>query len=91
MIVCKKCFESNFNKWIEPFKPDVKNPDIIPPFNEEVQHYQVYSVEEIASRLQNGEMIEIICNLCKRTHVGKDNNGVIKIRYVNKNWENYIA
>lgn len=89
MIVCKKCFESKFNSWVKPFEENVKEPNIIPPFNEETQHYQIYSIEDVASRLQNGEMIEMICGVCKITHVGKDINGVIKIRKVRDTWVDF--
>jgi hypothetical protein len=89
MIVCKSCFESKIPTWIKPFDQNVSELERIPDYNEEVQHYSVYQVADIASRLQNGQMIEILCSICKRTHVGKDENGVIKVRYVGGTWETF--
>lgn len=81
MIVCKSCYESNFDSWIEPFNENVTELERTPDYNENVQHYSIYTVADIASKLQNGEMIRIICAICKRTHVGKDANGNIKVRF----------
>lgn len=89
MIVCKSCFESKIPTWIKPFDENVGELERIPDYNEEVQHYSVYQVADIASRLQNGEMIEILCSICKRTHVGKDANGIIKVKYAGGNWETF--
>lgn len=90
MIVCKSCFESKIQDWVKPFEetlPD--NIESIPEYNENAQHYSIYQVADIASKLQNGEMIEILCNLCKRTHVGKDANGVVKVKYEGTGWETF--
>jgi len=89
MIVCKSCFESKIPKWIKPFDENVGELERIPDYNEEVQHYSIYQVADIASRLQNGQMIEILCSICKRTHVGKDENGVIKVKYAGGTWETF--
>jgi hypothetical protein len=89
MIVCKSCFESKIQGWIKPFDENAGELERIPDYNEEVQHYSIYQVADIASRLQNGEMIELLCSLCKRTHVGKDENGVIKVKYPGGNWETF--
>jgi len=89
MIVCKSCFESKIPTWIKPFDENVGELERIPDYNEEVQHYSVYQVADIASRLQPGEMIEILCSICKRTHIGKDENGVIKVKYFGGTWETF--
>ena len=89
MIVCKSCFESKIPTWIKSFDENVGELERIPDYNEEVQHYSVYQVADIASRLQNGQMIEIVCTICKRTHVGKDENGVIKVKYVGGTWQTF--
>jgi hypothetical protein len=89
MIVCKSCFESKIPTWIKPFDENVSELERIPDYNEEVQQYSVYQVADIASRLQNGQMIEILCSICKRTHIGKDENGVIKVKYVGGTWETF--
>lgn len=89
MIVCKSCFESRIQNWKKPFDPNVGDLEVIPEYNEQVQHYQVYTVAEIASKLSNGEMMEILCSLCKRTHVGKDENGVVKVRYEGGSWQDW--
>ena len=89
MIVCKSCFESKIQGWIKPFNENAGELERIPDYNEEVQHYSIYQVADIASRLQNGEMIELLCSLCKRTHVGKDVNGVIKVKYAGRDWETF--
>ncbi len=93
MIVCKPCYETNLNSWIMPFNQNVSDPERTPDYNENVQHYSLYTVEEIASKLQNGEMLEIICSICKMTHVGKDPEGNIKVRYAEDptgEWKNYV-
>jgi hypothetical protein len=89
MIVCKSCFETRIQGWIKPFDENAGEIERIPDYNEEVQHYSVYQVADIASRLQNGQMIEILCSICKRTHVGKDENGIIKVKYVGGVWETF--
>jgi hypothetical protein len=89
MIVCKSCFESKIPTWIKPFDENVGELERIPDYNENAQHYHTYQVAEIASKLQNGEMIEILCAICKRTHVGKDANGVIKVKYAGRDWETF--
>lgn len=89
MIVCKSCFESQIQNWKKPFDENVGELERIPDYNEAVQHYQIYQVADIASKLQNGEMIELLCSLCKRTHIGKDENGVVKVKYVGGNWETF--
>lgn len=89
MIVCKPCLKNKFEEWKLPFDPNLEELQEIPKYNEFVQHINTYSVEEVASKLNNGEMIEILCNVCKRTHVGKDENGNIMVKYPGKNWENY--
>jgi hypothetical protein len=89
MIVCKSCFESKIPTWVKPFDENVSELERIPDYNEEVQHYSVYQVADIASRLQNGQMIEILCVICKRTHVGKDENGIIQVKYVGGVWETF--
>lgn len=81
-IVCKSCFDDKIQEWIIPFEENITEPDQLGEYNEQAQHYSVYQVADIASKLQNGEMIEIMCNICKRTHVAKDANGVIKVRFV---------
>jgi hypothetical protein len=81
MIVCKSCFETKIQDWVKPFDENITEPEQIGEYNEQVQHYSIYQVADIASKLQNGEMIEILCNICKRTHVAKDQNGVIKVRF----------
>ena len=89
MIVCKSCFETKIQGWIKPFNENVGEIERIPDYNEEVQHYSVYQVADIASRLQNSQMIEILCSICKRTHVGKDENGVVKVKYFGGVWETF--
>jgi len=81
MIVCKSCYETAFDTWIKPFDQNAGDPERTPDYNENMQHYSIYTVADIASKLQNGEMIEIICSICKRTHVAKDANGNIKVRF----------
>jgi hypothetical protein len=82
MIVCKSCFETKIQEWIKPFDENVIDLEQIPEYNEQAQHYSVYQVADVASKLQNGEMIEILCNICKRTHVAKDANGNTKVRFM---------
>lgn len=89
MIVCKNCYENQFNSWVKPFDPQVTEPERLPEYNENVQHYSLYQVEETANKLQNGQMLEIICNICKMTHVAKDENGVIKVRYTGGDWQDW--
>jgi len=89
MIVCKSCFESKIQGWIKPFDENAGELERIPDYNEEAQHYSIYQVADIASRLQNGQMIEILCSICKRTHIGKDENGVIKVKYVGGDWQTF--
>lgn len=89
MIICKKCYEDQLNSWIKPYEAAVQDLERIPEYNENVQHYKVYQVEEIASKLQNGEMMEIVCSVCKKTHVGKDENGTVKVRYSGGDWQNW--
>lgn len=81
MIVCKSCFETKIQDWIIPFEENITEPQHIGEYNEQAQHYSVYQVADIAAKLQNSEMIEILCSICKRTHVAKDANGVIKVRF----------
>lgn len=89
-IVCKNCFENKINGWIKPFENNVNDVESIPDYNENVQHYSVYNVSEIGNTLQNGEMLEILCVYCKMTHVGKDENGILKVRYLgNTDWQIY--
>lgn len=89
MIICKSCFESKIQEWKKPFEQTVTDLEAIPNYNENAQHYSVYQVADIASKLQNGEMIEILCVSCKRTHVGKDENGIVKVRYTGGDWETF--
>jgi hypothetical protein len=88
-IVCKSCFDNEVLSFKKPFNSNPGELERIPEYNENVQHYSIYTVADIASKLNNGEMIEILCTLCKRTHVGKDENGVIKVRYVGGDWVNW--
>ena len=89
MIVCKSCFESQIQQWKKPFDPNAGDLEVIPEYNEQAQHYQIYTVADIASKLSNGEMMEIMCSLCKRTHVGKDENGTVKVRYAGGSWQDW--
>ena len=89
MIVCKSCFEDKIQGWKAPFDENVGDLDRTPEYNENVQHYNVYQIEEIASKLQSGEMIEIMCTICKKTRVAKDENGVVKVKYMGGNWQNW--
>ena len=88
-IVCKSCFENRILSYKKSFDPNAGELDSIPQYNEDVQHYTIYTVADIASKLNNGEMIELLCTLCKRTHVGKDENGIIKVKYVGSDWVNW--
>lgn len=81
-IVCKSCFEAKIQEWKKPFDENATDLEQIPNYNEQAQHYSIYQVADVASKLQNSEMIEILCVVCKRTHVAKDENGVIKVRFV---------
>jgi hypothetical protein len=81
MIVCKSCFDAKIQEWKKTFDENVTDLEQIPEYNEQAQHYSVYQVADVASKLQNSEMIEILCVICKRTHVGKDANGVVKVRF----------
>jgi len=93
MIVCKSCYETAFNGWVKPFDENSGDPERTPDYNEHMQHYSIYTVADIASKLQNGEMIELICSICKRTHVAKDANGVIKVRFAGDpigQWTNHV-
>ena len=92
-IVCKSCFDNKIQDWIIPFKENITEPEQLGEYNEQAQHYSIYQVADIASKLQNGEMIEIMCNICKRTHVAKDANGVIKVRFAGDptgEWKNHV-
>lgn len=89
-IICKNCYEENYQNWKKPFENEVSDPIRMPEYNENMQHYKIYSVEEVSNTLQNGEMIEILCVKCKMTHIGKDTNGIVKVRYIeNTNWTNF--
>lgn len=88
-IVCKSCFESQVQSFKQPFNPNPPELDKVPDYNEYVQHYSIYTVADIAAKLNNGEMMEIICCICKRTHIGKDENGVVKVKYVGTDWVNW--
>jgi hypothetical protein len=89
MIVCKSCFESKIPTWIKPFDENIGELERIPEYNEHAQHYHIYQVAEIALKLQPGEMIEILCSICKRTHVGKDADGVVKVKYAGSGWQTF--
>jgi hypothetical protein len=92
-IVCKSCFDNKIQDWIIPFEENITEPEQLGEYNEQAQHYSIYQVADIASKLQNGEMIEIMCNICKRTHVAKDANGVIKVRFAGDpagEWKNHV-
>lgn len=89
-IVCKECYNEKYESWKKPFVEQPEEQNVLPEYNENVQHFKIYSVQDIADTLQNGEMMEILCVYCKMTHIGKDQNGVIKVRYINDtNWTNY--
>lgn len=88
-IVCKKCYDEKIQNWKQPFENDVVDPSTLPDFNEEGQHYSPIDMIELSGKLNNSEMIEVICAICKRTHLGKDENGVLKERFVNGTWQNY--
>jgi hypothetical protein len=93
-IVCKSCFDNKIQDWIIPFEENITEPEQLGEYNEQAQHYSIYHVADIASKLQNGEMIEIMCNICKRTHVAKDANGVIKVRFAGDpqgQWTNHTT
>jgi hypothetical protein len=89
MIVCKPCFDQKIQEWKTPFNQNVGDLERTPEYNEYVQHYSVYEIEDVASKLQSGEMIEIMCTICKKTHVAKDENGVVKVKYTGGNWQNW--
>lgn len=89
MIVCKPCLDTKIQGWKAPFDENVGDLERTPEYNENVQHYSVYQVEDIAAKLQNGEMIEIMCSICKKTHVAKDQNGVVKVKYVGETWQDW--
>ena len=89
MIICKTCYENQFNNWIKPYDPNCGDLQRTPDYNEHVQHYSVYEIEDVASKLQSGEMIEIMCTICKKTRVAKDENGVVKVKYMGGNWQNW--
>lgn len=88
-IVCKSCFENKILSYKKSFDLNAGELERIPQYNEDVQNYSIYTVADIASKLNNGEMIELLCSLCKRTHVGKDENGVVKVKYVGGDWVNW--
>lgn len=79
-VICKTCYNQNYDNWIRPFEEQVSDPQVMPQYNENIQHYSIYDVNEIANTLKNGEMLEILCVKCKMSHIGKDQNGVIKTR-----------
>ena len=89
-IVCKKCYDEKIQNWKRPFENNVVDPPTLPDFNEEGQHYSPIDMIELGSKLNNGEMIEVICAICKRTHFGKDNNGILKERFTDGVWQDYI-
>lgn len=89
-IVCKNCYTEKYNGWIKPFQNQLSDLESIPDYNENVQHYSLYDVSEIGNALQNGQMLEILCVYCKMTHVGKDENGILKVRYLGQtDWQTY--
>jgi len=89
-IICKPCYETNLNGWKKPFDETITDWQALPEYNENVQHYSVFEVGNLASKLQNGEMLEILCVQCKMTYIGKDPNGVVKVKYLgNSDWTNY--
>jgi hypothetical protein len=90
MIICKSCFESEILSFKKPFDPNPGELERVPDYNENVQHYSVYTVADIASKLNPGEMMEVLCTHCKRTHVGKDENGTIKVKYVGGDWIDWV-
>lgn len=89
-IVCKKCYDEKIQNWKKPFENVVFDPESLPDFNEEGQHYTPIDMIELGAKLNNGEMIEVICAICKRTHFGKDENGVLKQRFIGGEWITYI-
>lgn len=89
-IVCKTCYDERYNGWIKPFQNQVSDWEKLPDYNEEVQHFSIFSVEEVGNTLQNGQMLEILCVYCKMTHVGKDENGILKVKYSRQtDWQTY--
>jgi hypothetical protein len=89
LIICKSCFDSKIASWKKPFDENAGELESIPDYNEYAQHAHIYQVTDIASKLDNGEMVEILCAVCKITHVAKDANGVIKVKYTGGNWETF--
>lgn len=93
MLFCKTCIEDRIKEWKKPFDTNVSDLQQIPEYNETMQHVWDFDVTTIASKLLNGEMLEIMCSGCKLTHIGKDLNGSIKIRYAGDpegEWKDYV-
>lgn len=89
-IVCKTCYDERYESWKKPFQSQISDPETIPDYNENMQHYSLYNVSDIGNTLQSGQMLEILCVYCKMTHVGKDENGILKVRYLGQtDWQTY--
>jgi hypothetical protein len=95
MILCKSCYQQKYDSWKKPFDENASMLLITPDYNEITQHVHLFDVNDIASTLQNNEMIEIACESCKLQYIGKNNNGDTKVKYYNPengvtDWQNYI-
>lgn len=81
MILCKPCYQQKYDSWKKTFDPNATMLTVTPDYNELTQHVHPFDVEEIGSTLQNNEMMEITCEYCKLQYIGKDVNGVLKVKY----------
>jgi len=94
MLLCKTCIDNKIIEWKKPFDEGVVDPQRIPEYYETMQHVWDFDVAAIATKLSNGEMLEVLCSSCKLTHVGKDVNGIVKIRHAGDpegQWTDYTA
>jgi hypothetical protein len=93
MILCKPCYQNKYNSWKKTFDPNAPMLTITPDYNEITQHVHLFDVNDIASTLQNEEMLEISCDSCKLQYIGKNANGETKVKYYQDNnvtdWQDY--
>lgn len=93
MLLCKTCIENKITEWKKPFDPNAPKFERIPDYYETMQHVWDFDVPTLAAKLFNGEMLEVFCVSCKLTHIGKDANGVIKVKYgkdPDEDWQDYV-
>jgi hypothetical protein len=91
MILCKPCYQDKYNSWKKPFDENASMLLATPDYNELTQHVHLFDVNNIALTLQNEEMLEISCEVCKLQYIGKNSNGDTKVKYYDVNSESGVT